>query len=169
VIADGYGCTLPDGTTIDCADWSTCTTGTAGPGATASPRPSPDSIVLDVVGPGAGAEAVKSRPRAMPTFKLRSPWVITSIETSHWNRGRGAAPGTIWLTSSDGTVYGPWEAIGVSTAAGVANATWRVEPEVVLPPGTYTVVDSDQATWSQSTWTKGVGYAEVRGHLSTRP
>jgi hypothetical protein len=59
---------------------------------------------------------------------------------------------------------GSWQASPRSGRGGVADAYWFVEPTVTLPPGTYTVVDSEPTTWTQSTWTKGVDYAEVRGY-----
>jgi hypothetical protein len=49
----------------------------------------------------------------------------------------------------------------------VADAYWVVEPGVVLPAGTYRIVDSEPATWTHSSWTKGLGYAEVRGRPSS--
>jgi hypothetical protein len=45
----------------------------------------------------------------------------------------------------------------------VANAYWVVKPNVVIPPGTYTVVDSDPGTWAQNSETLGKGMAWGKG------
>lgn len=89
--------------------------------------------------------------------------VVTLVETNHWRSGKGAAAGTISLLGEDGTLYGPWPAMGRPSGT-VADAYWFVEPWVELPPGTYTVIDSQPTTWTHSTWTKGVGYVRVLGH-----
>ena len=44
-----------------------------------------------------------------PAFTIKRPHLITNIWNYHWNDGRGATPGTISLTRSDGTAFGPWE------------------------------------------------------------
>jgi hypothetical protein len=40
---------------------------------------------------------------------------------------------------------------------------WRVEPNQVIPAGTYTVLDSDPATWSQNAESRGQGFSDIRG------
>ncbi len=44
---------------------------------------------------------------------------------------------------------------------GVKNALWNAAPNVKLPAGTYTVVDSDPGTWSTNDKANGVGFAIV--------
>ena len=46
---------------------------------------------------------------------------------------------------------------------GANNAYWECRPNVVLPAGTYTVVDSDPATWAQNAQSAGRGIVEVKG------
>ena len=101
-------------------------------------------------------------PKNPTKWTTREPAVITYINTYHWNNGRGAAPGKISLKHEDGTVYGPWQAMGSDGAGNVKNAIWFVEPRAIVKPGTYTVVDSDPETWSHNAASKQCGFAHVR-------
>jgi hypothetical protein len=79
-----------------------------------------------------------------PTFGLKTATNIHFIMTYHYNNGQGAPAGTIALRSSNGKVYGPWQATSLN------KVYWIVSPLVQLPPGSYEVIDSDPATWSQN-------------------
>jgi hypothetical protein len=96
---------------------------------------------------------------APTTFSVTEPWLVTEIKTYHWNNGNGAAPGTIGLMASDGTDLGTWQADGLPGSGGVTNAYWVINPNIVIPAGTYTVIDSDPGTWAQNSETNGVGMA----------
>ena len=104
---------------------------------------------------------VTNNPTVSTTFTLAQNSTITAIQTYHWNNGRGAALGTIKLVHANGTVYGPWTATGSPGSGGVANAFWTVSPNVVLPAGTYTVVDGSNATWSCNSQSQNKGFAKV--------
>jgi hypothetical protein len=108
--------------------------------------------------------SVSNRPSQPTTFTIREPYVITLVENYHWNNARGATPGTIGLRGSDGINYGPWRAAGAPGPAGVPNAYWSVHPNMTLPGGTYTVVDSDPATWAHNSTSFGRGFARVEGY-----
>ena len=97
------------------------------------------------------------------TFSISQSWLVTYILTYHWNNGQGVTPGTIGLRASDGTVYGPWQATGEPGQGGVPDANWIVRPNAVIPPGTYTVVDSDPSTWAQNDETGGAGMSWANG------
>ena len=56
---------------------------------------------------------------------------------------------------------GSWPASGLSGSGGVANAYWTVQPGIELSPGTYTVVDSDPATWSCNGESGGRGMSDI--------
>jgi hypothetical protein len=45
----------------------------------------------------------------------------------------------------------------------VANANWFVLPNVEIKAGSYTVLDSDNATWSHNSQSANAGFAELRG------
>ena len=99
-----------------------------------------------------------------PTFNLAVPFQITEITTYHYVPGGLSGAGTIALLSSDGTTYGPFQATGSAGQAGVANANWTVRPQnLVIPAGSYTIVDSDPSTFSQDAGSGGVGIAWVSG------
>ena len=90
---------------------------------------------------------------------------MTEIRTYHWNDAQGVKPGQISLKAADGETYGPWQATGLDGQGGVSNAFWVVQPDLVLPAGLYTVVDSDPVTWSQNSETGGRGMVWVSGIL----
>jgi hypothetical protein len=96
-------------------------------------------------------------------FTIREAWLVNEIETYHWNQGQGVTPGTIGLKAADGTTYGPWRADGLPGQGGVVNAHWVVRPQVIIPAGTYTVVDSGFATWAQNDDTMGRGMSLGKG------
>ena len=98
-----------------------------------------------------------------PKVVFKQPVKVTLISDYHWNDGHGKKPGTIALKSSDGTVFGPWHTTGADGQGGVRNAQWDAKPDVVLPAGTYTVVDSNPASWAQDGQSKGLGFVAVNG------
>ena len=103
------------------------------------------------------------------TFSINESWLVTDILTYHWNSAQGAPSGTIGLRASDGTTYGPWQAIGQPGQLGVPNAAWVVKPNIVIPPGIYTVLDSDPGTWAQNDETHGAGMARGYGIRQSKP
>lgn len=94
-------------------------------------------------------------------FTLNAPVVVTSILNYHWNNGKGHPVGTIALKSSDGRMYGPWQAAPLPSAVPTAN--WIVRPNAAIPAGTYTVIDSHPATWSQNERSGGAGFSSISG------
>lgn len=109
--------------------------------------------------------AVENRPRRTTVFALAAPTRVTRIMTYHWNNGRGAPAGQIALRSSAGETFGPWQAFGEPGQGGVPSAYWVVEPDVNLPAGTYTIVDSNPSTWAQNAASGGAGMASAEGYL----
>jgi len=102
-----------------------------------------------------------------PTFEVQSATLITKIRTYHWNDAVGhSSTGTISLQADNGTVYGPWATVGAEGQGGVPNAYWAASPNVTIPAGRYTVIDSDPSTWSQNADSGGVGFAIVYGQVA---
>jgi hypothetical protein len=128
-----------------------------------APSPSP-SAKGSVIFNNGNTGGVYNNPSRATTFTLRAPHVITLITNYHWNNGRGATPGTIVLRGSDGRTYGSWRTSGRPGQGGVPNANWNAAPNVTLPAGTYTVVDSDPATWAQNTESGGAGHTKIEGY-----
>ena len=108
--------------------------------------------------------AVENRPRRTTVFALEAPTRVTRIMTYHWNNGRGAAAGQIALRNSAGETFGPWQAFGEPGQGGVPSAYWIVEPDINLPAGTYTIVDSNPSTWAQNAASNGAGMASAEGY-----
>jgi len=113
--------------------------------------------------------AVYNGPTAPTTLSINTPHLVTEIHDYHWNNAQGANPGTIGLQDQNGKIYGPWQAVGTPGQGGVPNANWFVYPNIVIPAGTYTVIDSDPSTWSQNTDSggKGMGYVLATPHFET--
>lgn len=97
-----------------------------------------------------------------PSFTIQSPQMVEFICTYHWMNGRGAQPGTIGLRDQGGRVYGPWDAQDDADLGGKPNVNWIAFPGVTIPAGTYTVMDSDTATWSYN-YLQNAGFARVGG------
>jgi hypothetical protein len=110
---------------------------------------------------------VGNNPSAPTMFTVNAPVVVNYIQTYHWNYGRGAQAGRVALRDQSGRVYGPFNTAATSGHAGAQNVNWVANSiAVALPAGTYTIVDSDPATWSQNAQSQGRGFAIVRGALS---
>src|SRR3990167_4205879 len=110
--------------------------------------------------------SVNNNPTCKPSFTISEPYMITYIDTYHWNYGKGtSAGGTISLKKDDGIIYGPWNVEPKPGMGDVPNAWWIVHPNEVLPAGIYTVQDSDVATWSQNQGSNGCGFSKVEGSV----
>jgi hypothetical protein len=94
-------------------------------------------------------------------FVLTEPYLVTLFITYHY--GARKSPGTIGLQHEYGETYGPWQAAGAVGQGNVPNAYWYVQPNIVLKPGRYIVLDSDPATWSHEASTNGAGIFVLRG------
>jgi hypothetical protein len=135
----------------------------ATPVAPAAPVPSNAATIvyMDNSNPGGVTQMAGTK---RPNFLSRVPVTITEIWTYHWNNGHGANPGTISLIGTNGVTYGPWRASGSSGQGGAPNVNWTVHPNVQLPAGGYTVVDSDPVSWSENAASHECGFTKVSGH-----
>ncbi len=113
-------------------------------------------------------DAVTNKPTSPTVITFDSDVEIFSISTYHWNDGQGVpAPGMIGLKGTDGTTYGPWQATGADGQGGVPNARWTVIPDSsgnkkpIFKKGTYTVIDSDESTWSANNNSKNQGFCTI--------
>jgi hypothetical protein len=111
-------------------------------------------------------DAVSNGPTAATVFTIAAPAHVTELATYHWNGGHGlpASPAvTITLKGAGGADFGPFTAVGSAGQGGVPNVNWTATVSFDLPAGTYTIVDSQPATWSQNAKSGGSGFAAVRG------
>jgi S-layer protein (TIGR01567 family) len=107
---------------------------------------------------------VDSNPTCSPSFTISEPQMITYIDTYHWNSGQGTSSGgTISLKKDDGKIFGPWTAKAES-GSGVPNVWWISHPNVVIPAGTYTIIDSEPTTWSKNSGSNNCGFSKVEGY-----
>lgn len=107
---------------------------------------------------------VQNAPTKETQFTLDKTRHITKISDYHWNKATGSTPGTIGLKDASGKTYGPWQATGRDGQGGVKNAYWDTAPDFDLPAGTYTVIDSEPATWAQNSGSEGAGMTSVWGY-----
>jgi len=126
------------------------------------------SIPEPVIYTNGNIAGVQNNPTRETTFTIDAAHRVTYINTYHYFNG-GKLPGTIGLRHSDGTMYGPWQSEGALGQGGVQNAYWFVLPKVEIKAGSYTVVDSDRATWSQNSGSSGAGFVEIRGTKTGTP
>ena len=126
--------------------------------------PAQSNSILDSFNGG----GVGNSPSQPATFTVNAAFVVTEIQTYHWNNGQGTAVGRLALRDQGGRVFGPWNAIGTPGQGGVPNAFWTVHPGLTLPPGTYTVVDSEPATWSTNAAAGNRGFVKVLGTYPTK-
>ncbi len=123
-----------------------------------APVTAPPAPTVQTIG---NIDTVNNGPTRPSTFTLGEARVLTLLQTYHWNNARGATPGTIGLRDASGQVFGPWQASGAPGQGGVPNAYWNTQPNVRLSPGTYTVIDSDPATWAQNARSGGAGHIRI--------
>lgn len=136
---------------------------TKAPSKTPSPMPSTATSEpeFETVFDNGNISGVSNQPTIPTTFTISESLVIYSIQNYHWNGGQGEMPGTIGLKASDGTEYGPWQTEGTPGQGGVPNAYWTCYPAAKIPAGTYTIIDSDSATWAQNAGSSGAGFSKV--------
>lgn len=113
--------------------------------------------------------AVRNGGTINPQFSLNVPTRITQVVTYHWNSGRGARPGAIGLRNNNNGQVFRFAATGVAGYGGAPNVNWVATPNVNVPAGSYTVLDSDPGTWSSNPQSASQGFAIVRGSALTPP
>jgi len=101
--------------------------------------------------------SVSGGPRSPTTFTIPVGHKLAAIRTYHYNNGQGKPGGTIMLRHSDGRQFGPW-----STSV-ESRFYWVAKPNASIPPGTFTVIDSDPASWSNNSSSGNAGFVIVNG------
>lgn len=116
-----------------------------------------------------GSAAALAGPTIDTIFTTSQPWVITRIFNWHQNGSfpSGQDPTTVDGTISildypSGTVRGTWTAAGANS-----NLAWEILPDIVLPAGSYQIVESQTgpSSWSYTT-TGGVADWEAYKGMS---
>lgn len=113
------------------------------------------------------AAGTASGPTVPTVFTLTKPTTIAAITNYHWNSGIGQDPDLVngWIgieqivSDSESVMIGRWPAFGKPGAYGAPDTWWYAYPNTQLGPGTYKVVDSDNGTWSYTTYSYP-GYAD---------
>ena len=126
--------------------------------ATAAPAPTTPSKLFSI----GNIDRVYNGPTRASAFRTDRPYTLTHLQTYHWNDGRGCPGGTLALRDAKGRLYGPWP-VTTQGGSGAQNVLWICHPNLVLPAGTYTVVDSSPATWSHNPASAGRGFVEIQG------
>ena len=133
------------------------------PAAALEPQAGPDYVPVGDIQVAAidNKGAVRNGPTKPVVINTLEPIFIRSIQTYHWNNGRGQKPATVSIRSATGEVFGPWQAVGKPGQGGVRNAYWRVEPGVVLPAGKYELIDSSPKTWATNDAAGNKGFVVI--------
>lgn len=128
-------------------------------------KESPASNKSGVLYDNGNIARVYNQPTQSTIFRLNRSSIITLIQNYHWNNAQGShSSGAIALRDASGRVYGPWPTVGTPGQGGVPNANWTARPNVQLPAGTYAVIDSDPATWSQNSESGSSGFSRIEGY-----
>ena len=101
------------------------------------------------------AESALSGPTNPLQFTVAEQTYITKISTYHCNSAHQS--GTISLVDADGIVYPP-----ANTVAEFDY--WCVYPDIEIPAGTYTVIDSHPESWSFNAASGNAGITEIAGY-----
>jgi serine protease len=118
------------------------------------------------------AYGVLNGPPANPTtFVLQQNAQVDQLATYHWNNGAGSPPGSIGLEQTGVPQSLRWfPAVGSAGQGGVPSAAWIATVNVQLTAGvSYTVLDSNPATWSQNAQSGSQGFARVFGYYVAPP
>ena len=97
-------------------------------------------------------------PGGNPQFTITKAYRIDAIYTYHMLNASTTPPGFITLIGVPSKIkYGAFQAKISSTYY------WEVKPNITLPPGTYSIEDSNPATWSYNGTSKNQGFVQVHG------
>jgi len=120
-------------------------------------------------GPSAGivscdwnSDTVSNGPTSPTIFTIATARRVAEIIDYHYPNG--PATGTISLQGEeDGRVFGPWKITASIGFHNTPNVIWTARfHTILLPAGTYRVIDSSPATWSFDEKSGGQGFSEVR-------
>lgn len=102
-------------------------------------------------------------PSSSTEFVLEEAALVAEVYTWHVPGAKNLSrAGTISIETPEGTVLGPWPAVAISYAPGMA-VLWRATPNTPLVAGSYTLLDSEPETWFQNTASGNAGFAQLLG------
>ena len=132
----------------------------------------PQVTLFSNTNPGGVLNGGKRQAWSTYTQKLGvSSYCLNSVETYHWDNGKGAAPGQLGLGSLDfAALLHPVPYLHASTSAGQGGAkdvNWYVDyptsPKPIIISGSYYCEDSEPSTWSANSLSQGYGFCTVTG------
>jgi len=131
----------------------------------AGPTPVSTAAPVDLYSNG-NTLGIQPGATAPSTFTVEAGSVrLVTLTTYHYVAPKGVqTTGKVGLKGSDGKVYGPWDTTGSDGQGGIKNAFWVATIDLVLTAGTYTVTDTDPATWSSNARTGGAGMFWASGY-----
>jgi hypothetical protein len=112
---------------------------------------------------------VENNPPNPTQFTIDSPYYLTLVSNYHWNDEHGKDPTGMHLKlrNSQGQDFAQCEFSATSSAAGkTPNVNWNCSPNVILPAGTYTVIDPDPKTWSHNKKSGNAGFSLITGYAT---
>lgn len=117
-----------------------------------------DRILIWKAGNDGGIEGGGGTP---PQVFHDQDYYVVEVTTYHagWGSNAPDPSGTISLKAEDGTVYGPWKTTVLN------RSYWVATPNMVIPAGNYTLIDSDPSTWAQNSGSGGTGMGWAYGVL----
>ena len=138
-------------------------TATPAPAVTAAPSSGKNAEDYHLLASTFNKYTVYNGPTEETAFNIDEDTLLQAITTYHWNGGNGKAPGSIALLEN-GVKVGEWQATSRGSS-GKDNTLWDVFPDYTLKGGNrYTIVDSDNDTWSTNSDSYDMGFVEIRGY-----
>lgn len=111
--------------------------------------------------PPANVKITKMNPTTPLHFSVGKTCLVKSIATIQLYIGNNPAVGTLSFEDAKGRLYGPYPAT-VYPGRGIPDYYYRqATPNVVIPAGTYKVINSEQATWAINEQVGTYGLGEV--------
>jgi len=95
-----------------------------------------------------------------PVFALDAEYQIDEIIVSTFNNGKGAAPGNISIMDANGEIVYSGQSYGVSIE-NIPNGAWKIEPNMLLPAGSYSIALSQQEVLSYDQAGEPLFYVKV--------
>lgn len=134
-------------------------TPSSAPAETSAPASGKNAADYHLLSSSFNTKSVVNGPTEDASFTTDMDTMLQAITTYHYNNGNGSTPGSISLLE-DGVKVGEWQATGRD-----GNTFWDVFPDFVLKSGKeYTIVDSDNDTWSCNKDSYNMGFVEIRGY-----
>lgn len=111
---------------------------------------------------------MKPAPAKGTSFTVQETLILDYLEVMHQLGTLPNANSTIRLKDEVGKIYGPWTAVLGESFDDEGYTVLFVKPNVVLSPGTYTIINAENTSWLYSYYSDNAGMAYIEGVIPTQ-